>query len=114
LTRIGQTDGKPRLLIIDAGGHGRSVAEAVLMAVEYTLVAFLDDGAFAQDAEVWGLPVMGSATGFVAYAARASHAVVVIGNNALRRKLCGQLPADGFTLARVVHPRAGVAPCKAG
>jgi sugar O-acyltransferase (sialic acid O-acetyltransferase NeuD family) len=110
LTLVKQTEYKPRLLIVGAGGHGRSVAEAVLMAGEYTLVGFLDDGAFAQGAEVWGLPVIGPATGFAAYAARASHAVVAIGNNALRQKLCAQLQADGFTLPHVVHPRAMVSP----
>lgn len=110
MTLVEQTEGKPRLLIVGAGGHGRSVAEAVLMSGEYTLVGFLDDGAFAQGAEVWGVPIVGPAKGFGAYAARASHAVVAIGNNALRQKLYGQLQADGFTLPHVVHPRAMVSP----
>ena len=34
-----------RLLIVGAGGHGRSVAEAVLEAGIYTLAGFVDDGA---------------------------------------------------------------------
>jgi sugar O-acyltransferase (sialic acid O-acetyltransferase NeuD family) len=110
LTLVEQTEGKPRLLIVGAGGHGRSVAEAVLMSGEYTLVGFLDDGAFAQGAEVWGVPIVGRAKGFAAYAARASHAVVAIGNNALRQKLYAQLQADGFTLPHIVHPRAVVSP----
>jgi sugar O-acyltransferase (sialic acid O-acetyltransferase NeuD family) len=110
LTRVEQTNNKPRLLIVGAGGHGRSVAEAVLLSGEYKLVGFLDDGAFAQGAEVWGFPVIGPATGFAAYAVLASHAVVAIGNNALRQKLCGQLQADGFMLPHVVHPKAMVSP----
>lgn len=103
-------DDKPRLLIVGAGGHGRTVAEAILLSDEYTLVGFLDDDAYAHGSEIWGLPVMGAASGFTAYAARASHAVVAIGNNTLRQKLCGLLQADGFTLPHVVHPRAIVSP----
>jgi len=110
LTGVDAAVDKPRLLIVGAGGHGRSVAEAVLLSGEYTLMGFLDDGAFTQGTEVWGVPVIGLATGFSAYAARASHAVVAIGNNALRQKLFVQLQADGFTLPHVVHPRAMVSP----
>ena len=101
---------KPRLLVVGAGGHGRSVAEAVLMSGDFDLVGFLDDGAFARGGDVWGLPVLGPANAFADYAALASHAVVAIGNNALRQKLCAQLLAAGFALARVVHPRAIVSP----
>lgn len=97
---------KPRLLIVGAGGHGRSVAEAVLMAGQFELIGFLYDGAFAQGVDVWGYPVLGTASDFERYAGLASHVVVAIGNNPLRQKLCGQLQVAGFELARVVHPRA--------
>jgi FlaA1/EpsC-like NDP-sugar epimerase len=62
---------KPRLLVVGAGGHGRSVAEAVLMSGDFDLVGFLDDGAFASGFNVWGLPVLGPATAFADYAAMA-------------------------------------------
>ncbi len=104
---------KPRLLGVDAGGHGRCVAEAVLMSEEFDLVGFLDDGAFSAPAlktDVWGLPELGAATDFVAHVSHASHAVVAIGNNVLRQKLCALLQAAGFELACVVHPCAIVSP----
>lgn len=101
---------KPRLLVVGAGGHGRSVAEAVQLSGDFEMVGFLDDGAFARGDDVWGLPVLGPASEFASYAALASHAVVAIGNNALRQKLCAQLQAAGFALACVVHPRAIVSP----
>lgn len=100
----------PRLLIVGAGGHGRSVAEAVLMAQQFSLVGFLDDGAFAAGADVWGLPVLGPAANFANYLSHATHAVVAIGNNALRQKMFADLEAVGFMLASVVHPRAMVSP----
>ncbi len=101
---------RPRLLVVGAGGHGRSVAEAVLVSGDFELVGFLDDGAFARGGDVWGLPVLGPASEFAGYAALASHAVVAIGNNALRQKLFAQLQEAGFALARVVQPRAIVLP----
>ena len=110
LTDAQQLSGKPRLLIVGAGGHGRSVAEAVLMADHFSLVGFLDDDAFARREEVWGLPVLGPATAFENYANKATHAVVAIGNNVLRQKLFVQLQAAGFALARVIHPKAIVSP----
>ncbi|WP_255408653.1 acetyltransferase [Limnohabitans sp. G3-2] len=93
-----------------AGGHGRSVAEAVLMADHFSLVGFADDGAFAAGEDVWGLPVLGPAAAFEKYAGHAAHAVVAIGNNVLRQKLCAQLRAVGFSLASVIHPKAIVSP----
>jgi sugar O-acyltransferase (sialic acid O-acetyltransferase NeuD family) len=101
---------KPRLLIVGAGGHGRSVAEAVLMSGIFELVGFLDDSAFANGGDVWGLPVLGPAADFADYAAVASHAVVAIGNNSSRQKLHGPLKAAGFAMASVIHPRAIVSP----
>jgi sugar O-acyltransferase (sialic acid O-acetyltransferase NeuD family) len=110
LTDVDAAVVKPRLLIVGAGGHGRSVAEAVLMSDDFELVGFLDDGAFACGGDVWGLPVLGPAAGFDGYLSVASHAVVAIGNNALRQRLCGQLKAAGFALASVIHPHAIVSP----
>lgn len=110
LTDARQVSGKPRLLIVGAGGHGRSVAEAVLMADQFRLVGFADDGAFARGEAVWDLPVLGPVTAFEDYTSHATHAVVAIGNNVLRQKLFAQLQSAGFTLASVIHPKAMVSP----
>lgn len=110
LTDAQQKSDTPRLLIVGAGGHGRSVAEAVLMANHFSLVEFADDGAFARGEAVWDFPVLGPATAFENYASQATHAVVAIGNNVLRQKLFAQLRAAGFALATVVHPKAIVSP----
>ncbi len=82
---------KPRLLIVGAGGHGRSVAEAVLMSDQFSLAGFLDDGAFDNGEAVWGFPVLGPATAFEQNVRQSTHAVVAIGNNAARKKLSVQL-----------------------
>ncbi len=55
-----------RLLIVGAGGHGRSVAEAVLAAGKYELAGFVDDAAPAMQ-QVWDLPVFGTTADLARY-----------------------------------------------
>jgi sugar O-acyltransferase (sialic acid O-acetyltransferase NeuD family) len=98
------------LLIVGAGGHGRSVAEAALLSEPDVRLGFLDDGAFVGDAKIWGLPVLGPAKDFTNYMAQFTYAIVAIGNNTLRQRLCDELSACGFVLACVIHPRAIVSP----
>jgi len=98
-----------RLLIVGAGGHGRSVAEAVLAAGVYEVTGFVDDSAPGL-ARVGGYPVLGTTHDLSAYRTHAEAAIVAIGNNALREALCHRLVAAGFELATVVHPRAIVSP----
>ncbi|MDY6823168.1 MAG: hypothetical protein SWH68_05125 [Thermodesulfobacteriota bacterium] len=47
------------LLIIGAGGYGRTVLEAVRMGVEFEVAGFLDD-VYPELGEACGLPVLGS------------------------------------------------------
>lgn len=98
-----------RLLIVGAGGHARSVAEAVLLTGAFELSGFLDD-AFPKLAKVWDFPVLGTTVDIEKYREFAEVGVVAIGKNELREVLCGQLRAAGFELATVIHPRAIVSP----
>lgn len=94
-----------RLLIVGAGGHGRSIAEAALACSEFDTLGFADDAA-NKVSQVWGYPVWGTTTDLARYRLNADVAIVAIGNNALREKLCEQLLAAEFELAIIVHPRA--------
>ena len=98
-----------RLLIVGAGGHGRSVAEAVLAAGKYELAGFVDDAAPALQ-QVWHLPVFGDTADLARYREHADAAIVAMGNNRLREALQHALYAAGFALATVVHPQAMVSP----
>lgn len=98
-----------RLLIVGAGGHGRSVAEAVLAGTTYELAGFLDNAVPALN-QVWHVPVLGDTVELGVYRRHADLAVVAIGNNAAREVLCSRLLAAGFELATVVHPQAIVSP----
>lgn len=106
---------KARLLIIGAGGHGRSVAEAADLSGAFEMVGFLDDGL-----SVGQTVLMGSVLGSIASLSNLDNlsscrtscdqAIVAVGNNALREKLTQQLISVGFDLATVIHPRAFVSP----
>ena len=103
---------KTRLLIIGAGGHGRSVAEAAGLVGLFEIVGFLDDA----------LPIgkkvlMGSVLGAIdslgsldSYCAACDQVIVAVGNNAVREKLMQQLTDAGCDMATVIHPRAFVSP----
>ncbi len=98
-----------RLLIVGAGGHGRSVAEAVLAGGIYQLAGFVDD-AFPDLRQLWDWPVFGATAGLIDCRQHADVAIVAIGNNCLREALHNSLAVAGFELATVIHPQAMVSP----
>lgn len=100
---------KTRLLVVGAGGHGRSVAEAAELSGQFEVVGFLDDSLSAGET-VLGLPVLGPGVSMAQHLAVADQVIVAIGNNAVREKLMHQFAAMGFEWATVVHPRAVVSP----
>lgn len=97
------------LLIVGAGGHGRSLAEAVLMSGIFLIAGFVDDSA-PEMKRVWDWPVLGKTATLGNYRQLADAAIVGIGNNAVREKLLNQLAELGFELPVIVHPRALVSP----
>ena len=71
---------KTRLLVVGAGGHGRSVADAADLSGQVEVVGFLEDAAPVGE-RVLGSHVMGHVDSV------ADQAIVAIGNNAVREKL---------------------------
>lgn len=98
-----------RLLIVGAGGHGRSVAEAANASGAFEVVGFLDD-AYPGLSSVWEVPVLGKVADYGAFRRDVDCCLVAIGNNGVREKTVALLKADGFELASVIHPRALVSP----
>jgi sugar O-acyltransferase (sialic acid O-acetyltransferase NeuD family) len=97
------------LLIVGAGGHGRSVAEIVAISDAWRFVGFVDDSVPRSAAgSAW--PVIGATHELAAYRNVADVAIVAIGNNAVRELLQQQLRDLGFDIASVIHPSAIVAP----
>ena len=77
-----------RVVVIGAGGHGRSVAEAILLLGRDELVGFVDDGA-APDSRIWGYPVLGTTGSLSAHRGIADAVLVAIGNNAVGARFAG-------------------------
>jgi sugar O-acyltransferase (sialic acid O-acetyltransferase NeuD family) len=100
---------KIRLLVVGAGGHGRSVAEAAELSGQFEVVGLLDDSLPAGES-VLGVPVLGPVVSMAQHLATADQAIVAIANNTVREKLLQQLAAAGIKWATVVHPRAIVSP----
>lgn len=98
-----------RVIVIGAGGHGRSVAEAILLLGREELVGFVDDGADA-NAKVWSYPILGRTDALHTLRVHGDAVVVAIGNNAVREKLHARAQDVGFELLNVTHPAAFVSP----
>lgn len=95
------------LLIIGAGGHGRSIAEAALAGDTWRPIGFVDDSVTHSSL---GLPVLGPMSRLAEYRAVAECAIVAIGNNRVRETLHLQLRALEFRPATTVHRSAVVSP----
>lgn len=100
---------KTRLLVVGAGGHGRSVADAAELPGQFEVVGFLDD-ALPAGKSVLNVAVLGPMVNMGHHRAAADQAIVAIGNNTVREKLMQQLASTGFVHATVIHPRAIVSP----
>lgn len=100
---------KTKLLVLGAGGHGRSVAEAAELSGLFEVVGFLDD-ALPVGSDVLGCPILGAMATMANQLAVCDKAIVAIGNNALRQSLTQQLAAVGLDVETVIHPRACVSP----
>ena len=98
-----------RLLIIGAGGHGQSVAEAAELSGKFQVLGFLDDS-FSSEADVLGRPVLGNLDSLPLFRSLFDTVIIAIGNNYVRQKLMHQVADAGYPIATVIHPQAYVAP----
>jgi sugar O-acyltransferase (sialic acid O-acetyltransferase NeuD family) len=98
-----------KILIIGAGGHGRSVAEAIILAGKFRIAGFLDDDHNVKR-KVWDYPVFGPLADLEKYKGLAQSAVVAIGNNSIREKLFNSAKIAGFNLPSIIHSEAFVSP----
>lgn len=97
------------VIIVGAGGHGRSVAEGLLLEGRYALAGFVDDS-WPDVKAVWDYPVLGNIGELDLCRKRARLAIVAIGNNVTRERLHARILSAGFELVTVIHPRAVVSP----
>ena len=100
-----------RVAILGAGGHGQVVADILLAAsaqgASVEVVGFLDDDPRLADVSMLGLPVLGPIADLPK--TRCDSAIVAIGDNRVRRRMCEFVRQLGLELVQAIHPRATVA-----
>lgn len=96
-----------RLLIIGAGGFGRTVAEAALLSGEWHSITMLDDNFPSQNVS-GRYSIIGKSSDLLNVAKDFDAAVCAIGNGQIRKRLTEKILQSGLVLATIVHPRAAV------
>ncbi len=89
------------LLILGAGGYGRTVAETASFSFDH--IAFLDDSQTGED-------ILGICGQYESFLSRFPYAYPAFGNNELRASWLKRLTLAGFFVPAMVHPRAYVSP----
>jgi sugar O-acyltransferase (sialic acid O-acetyltransferase NeuD family) len=99
---------RAKLLIVGAGGHGKSVADIAECTGAWTEIAFVDQKYPALSANGrW--PVIADQADLAALRKRYPQAVVAVGDAAIRLKLLDELKRHGFELPAIRHPASVVA-----
>ena len=92
-----------KLLILGAGGYGKTVADLAAQLGCYSKIAFLDDGQTGEH-------ILGSCSDFQMFADGDTHMYPAFGNNTTRMHWLWQLMDAGITIPTLVHPRSYVSP----
>ncbi|MCC5879158.1 MAG: NeuD/PglB/VioB family sugar acetyltransferase [Idiomarina sp.] len=97
------------MLIVGAGGHGRSVAEAALSSGEWSEIHFADDKC-AELKSVNNFPLAGPLKSYLTIGHQYDGIVVAIGNNEVRSRFALKCLEHNLPLTAVIHRRAFVSP----
>ncbi|WP_164084909.1 NeuD/PglB/VioB family sugar acetyltransferase [Pseudazoarcus pumilus] len=99
------------VVIIGAGGHGQTIAEALFAATRaghpVRAAGFLDDTPELRGTTVAGLPVLGPLSH--AKDVECDAFIVGIGDNRARKRIFDELRAAALTVHTVIHPTAVIA-----
>lgn len=92
-----------RLIILGAGGYGRTVADVAAQTGQFSTIHFLDDNSQAAD-------VLGRCDDFLQYADEQTVFYPAFGNNEGRVKWLDALTEAGCIVPVIVHPTAYISP----
>ena len=92
-----------KLLILGAGGYGKTIADLAAQLCIYSKIAFLDDGRTGEH-------ILGSCHEFRTFADPETHVYPAFGNNEIRMRWMGILREAQIEIPALVHPRAYVSP----
>jgi len=92
-----------RLIILGAGGYGRTIADLATQSKKHNEIKFLDDNAN-------GIDVIGTIKEAVSFVDDDTAFYPAIGNNEFRCKLISDIKSAGGEVVSIIHPTAYVSP----
>ena len=92
-----------RLIILGAGGYGRTVADVAAQAGQFDEISFLDDNSAAPD-------VIGKCAEYECFRDAQTAFYPALGNNEDRLKWLYRLQEAGCDIPTIIHPTAYVSP----
>ena len=92
-----------KLLILGAGGYGKTVADVAAQLDIYDKIAFLDDGRSGEN-------ILGRCSEFSSFADGNTEMYPAFGSNTIRMQWLHTLCEAGITVPALIHPRAYVSP----
>ena len=92
-----------KLLILGAGGYGKTIADVAAQLGCYDRIAFLDDGQS-------GGCILGSCGEYARFVGEFDEIYPAFGNNRFRMVWISRLLEEGVCIPTLVHPRAYVSP----
>lgn len=95
------------LLILGAGGHGKSVAEAALLSGDWEKIVFIDDR-WPKIKNIFNFPVISNIKKIDQLKLSVHGAIAAAGNNTLREKWQSAIINANLLLISVIHPSAFV------
>lgn len=92
-----------KLLILGAGGYGKTIYDLAQQLGCYGKIGFLDDGRT-------GANILGGCSEFLTFADENTEVYPAFGNNQIRMRWLDVLEEEGIPVPSLVHPRAYISP----
>lgn len=92
-----------RIVIVGAGGHGKVVADTILLLNRFEELCFIDEAIYLRGQNIFNIQIIG---GLENIRQQTDRVHVAIGSNSIRSKMLALL--QSHNLYSVVHPRASI------
>lgn len=98
-----------KVFVFGASGHAKVVIDILERMPDLDVAFAVDDAAAVKGRSLCGYTIIGGRNELLSRRAQAAAGIVTIGDNAARRDVAAWLVAQGFQLARAIHPAATLA-----
>lgn len=96
-----------KLIVVGAGGHGRSVAEAAILGGIWSAIDFIDD-AYPTRVSCRHWAVVGATRRLEELISPGDGLIIAIGDQLARKRLFNLAKEAGAVMTTVIHPRATI------